>query len=442
MTALVTAQRRVVDGTHVEVAVVGGGQAGLSISWHLTRQGVDHVVLERDTIAHDWIDRRWDAFTLVTPNWQCVLPGFAYDGDDPDGFMGRDEVHAWIRRYAASFDAPVVEGVLVTRLREAAAGGFEVVTDQGTIVADQVVLATGGYHRPVLPAVAAGVSDDVVQVHSADYRSPQALPEGGVLVVGSGQSGAQIAEDLHLAGRQVHLALGSAPRCARFYRGRDCIAWLSDMGVYDVPVQAQVGGLTKRESTNHYMTGRDGGRDIDLRAFALEGMRLYGRLTGAEGTALTFRPTAEASLDHADSVMESIKTDIDRFIERTGVDAPVEPRYVPVWRPEAEVTSLDLREAGITSVVWSAGFRADWSWVQVGVFDGGGVPTHHRGVTTAPGLHFLGLPWLHTWGSGRFEAIARDAAHVAESIAARAGGAGRAGRADRSVLAEKAVAAG
>jgi cation diffusion facilitator CzcD-associated flavoprotein CzcO len=171
----VTAPRRVVDGTHVEVAVVGGGQAGLSISWHLTRQGVDHVVLERDTIAHDWIDRRWDAFTLVTPNWQCVLPGFAYDGDDPDGFMGRDKVHTWIRRYAASFDAPVVEGVLVTRLRESAEGGFEVVTDQGTIRADQVVLATGGYHRPVLPAVAAGVSDDVVQVHSADYRSPQAL---------------------------------------------------------------------------------------------------------------------------------------------------------------------------------------------------------------------------------------------------------------------------
>ena len=428
-----TAPRRVVDGTHVEVAVVGAGQAGLSISWHLTRQGVDHVVLERDTIGHDWLDRRWDAFTLVTPNWQCVLPGFAYDGDDPDGFMRRDEVHAWIRRYAASFDAPVVEGVLVTRLREGAGGGFEVVTDQGTVVADQVVVATGGYHRPVLPAVAARVSDDVVQVHSADYRSPRALPEGGVLVVGSGQSGAQIAEDLHLAGRRVHLALGSAPRCARRYRGRDCIAWLSDMGVYDIPVQAQVGGLTKRESTNHYMTGRDGGRDIDLRTFALEGMQLLGRLTGAEGTALTFSPTAEASLDHADSVMESIKSDIDRHIERTGVDAPVEPPYVPVWRPETETTSLDLREAGITSVVWSAGFRSDYSWVQVGVFDGAGHPTHQRGSTTTPGLHFLGLPWLHTWGSGRFEAIARDAAHLADGIAARAG---------RSPLAEEPVAAG
>lgn len=408
---------RVVDGSFVEVAVIGGGQAGLSISWHLTQRGIEHVVLERDRIAHDWADRRWDNFTLVTPNWQCVLPGYPYDGDDPNGFMKRDEVLAWIRRYAESFDAPVVEGVLVTRLREAQGGGFEVVTDQGTVRATQVVVATGGYHVPVLPEAASRIRSDIVQVHSADYRSADALPAGGVLVVGSGQSGAQIAEDLFLAGREVHLALGSAPRCARFYRGRDCIAWLSDMGVYEIPVQAQVGGLTKRESTNHYMTGRDGGRDIDLRAFALDGMRLYGRLTGGIGATLSFSPTAEASLDHADSVMESIKTDIDRHIDRHGIEAPVEDRYVPVWRPEAEVTTLDLDEAGITSIVWSAGYRSDYSWVQVGVFDGAGHPTHQRGATATPGLFFLGLPWLHTWGSGRFEAIARDAEHLAGVIA-------------------------
>jgi putative flavoprotein involved in K+ transport len=410
---------RIVDGSHVGVAVVGAGQAGLSMSWQLTRQGIDHVVLERDTVAHDWADRRWDNFTLVTPNWQCVLPGYAYDGPDPDGFMKRDEVLAWIRRYVDSFDAPLVTGVLVTRLREAAGGGFEVVTDQGTVTADQVVVATGGYHVPVLPAASGRVSRSITQVHSADYRSAEALPEGGVLVVGSGQSGAQIAEDLFLAGREVHLALGSAPRCARFYRGRDCIAWLEDMGVYAIPVHAQVGGLTKRESTNHYMTGRDGGRDIDLRSFALGGMHLYGRLTTGEGTSVEFSPTAEASLDHADSVMESIKSDIDRYIEREGIDAPREERYVPVWKPESEVTALDLDAAGITSIVWSAGYRSDYSWVQVGVFDGAGHPTHQRGVTSTPGLYFLGLPWLHTWGSGRFAAIARDSAHLATAIADR-----------------------
>lgn len=406
----------VAPGLHVEVAVVGGGQAGLSLSRLLTDDGIDHVVLERGTIGHDWVDRRWDAFTLVTPNWQCRLPGYPYDGPDPDGFMTRDEVHTWVRRYADTFDAPVAEHVEVTRLRERAGGGFELVTSAGSITADQVVVATGGYHRPVLPAVASRVPLDVVQLHSADYRSAEALPPGAVLVVGSGQSGAQIAEDLFLAGREVHLALGSAPRVARFYRGRDCVAWLQDMGVYDVPVHAQVGGLTKRESTNHYVTGRGGGRDIDLRAFARDGMHLYGRLAEVEGSGLRFAPTAEASLDYADSVAESIKDDIDRFIAAHGIDAPVESRYEPVWRPEIENERLDLVESGVTSVIWAVGFRSDYRWVEIGVFDGAGHPTHQRGVTSTPGLSFLGLPWLHTWGSGRFEAIARDASHLAEEV--------------------------
>jgi putative flavoprotein involved in K+ transport len=406
----------ITPGRHVQVAVVGGGQAGLAISWYLTHDGIDHVVVERDTIAGDWRDRRWHNFTLVTPNWQCRLPGYPYDGPDPDGFMTRDETHAWVRAYADTFGAPVVEHTSVTRVRELEDGGFEVATSAGTLTADQVVIATGGYHVPVLPALSANVPASVVQVHSADYRSADALPEGGVLVVGSGQSGAQIAEDLHLAGRQVHLAMGDAPRCARFYRGRDCIAWLSDMGVYDVPVEAQVGGLSKRESTNHYMTGRGGGRDIDLRAFARDGMALYGRLLGVDGTHLTFAPTAEAALDHADSVMESIKDDIDRWIAAQGIDAPTEERYRPAWRPEREIEDLDLAAAGITSIVWAVGFRTDYRWVQVGVFDGGGHPTHRRGVTVVPGLYFLGLPWLRTWGSGRFEAVARDAEHIAAEV--------------------------
>ncbi|MCJ1704627.1 MULTISPECIES: MSMEG_0569 family flavin-dependent oxidoreductase [unclassified Rathayibacter] len=404
------------NGRHLPVAVIGAGQAGLSISRLLTDQGVEHLVIERDSIAHDWIDRRWDNFTLVTPNWQCRLPGYPYDGDDPDGFMTRAEVHAWVRRYAESFGAPVAEDTEVLRLRESADGAFEIVTSRGTITADQVVVATGGYHRPVLPAVAHRIPDSIVQLHSADYRSAAALPEGGVLVVGSGQSGAQIAEDLFLEGRDVHLALGTAPRVARFYRGRDCVAWLADMGVYDVPVHAQVGGLSKRESTNHYVTGRGGGRDIDLRAFARDGMTLYGRLQQVDGGSLRFAPTAEASLDYADSVAESIKNDIDAYIERSGVSAPTEARYAPVWRPEHEIEELDLAAAGITSIVWAVGFRSDYSWMQIGVFDGAGHPTHRRGATAVPGLHFLGLPWLNTWGSGRFEAIARDAEHVAEQL--------------------------
>lgn len=396
----------------VAVAIVGGGQAGLALSRLLGERGVEHVVFERESMVHEWRDRRWDSFTLVTPNFQCRLPGYAYDLGDPDGFMGRDEVYTWLRGYAATFDPPIREGVAVTRLGPHALGGFLVTTSEGDWRADAVVIATGGYHEPVIPGFAARIPDRVDQLHSSAYRSPEALRDGAVLVVGSGQSGAQIAEDLHLAGRRVHLALGDAPRCARFYRGRDCIAWLEEMGVYDIPVGDQAGGPAKRESANHYMTGRDGGRDIDLRRFASEGMRLWGRATGLVEGIMGFTPTVERSLDRADAVMESIKDDIDRYIDRVGVDAPTEPRYAPVWRPEREVTELDLEAEGITSVVWSIGYRSDYRWIDLGVFDGRGHPTHDRGVTSAPGLYFLGLPWLHTWGSGRFAGIARDAEHL------------------------------
>jgi putative flavoprotein involved in K+ transport len=405
------------------VVVVGGGQAGLSTSWYLTRDGVDHVVLEAATAAHEWADTRWDTFTLVTPNWHCRLPGYVYDGPDPDGFMTRDEVVAWIGGYAATFGPPLLEHTRVTSLVERDGGGFVLETTgpdgEVTWEAEHVVLATGGYHQPIVPPWAGAIDPSVVQVHSADYRRPDQLPAGAVLVVGSGQSGAQIAEDLHLAGRRVHLALGDAPRVARTYRGRDCMTWLSDMGLYDTAVAQYPGGLAAREKTNHYVTGRDGGRDIDLRAFALDGMRLYGLLDGLSapgGSHLTFRPTMTAALDAADATYNSICRDIDRWIEAEGIDAPPASAYEPVWTPDADPLELDLAEAGITSVVWAIGYRPDYRWVGVGVFDGHGRPTHTRGVSAVPGLYFLGLPWLHTWGSGRFLGIARDAEHVAGCI--------------------------
>lgn len=405
------------------VAIIGGGQAGLSTSWFLTRDGVDHLVIEAATAAHEWADSRWDSFTLVTPNWHCRLPGYVYDGPDPDGFMTRDEVVAWLGGYAATFGPPLLEHTRVTSLVERAGGGFvlETVGPDGpeTIEAEHVVVATGGYHLPIVPPWAGALDPHVTQLHSAHYRHPGQLPDGAVLVVGSGQSGAQIAEDLHLAGRQVHLALGDAPRVARTYRGRDCMTWLADMGLYDTPVTQYPGGLAAREKTNHYVTGRDGGRDIDLRAFARDGMRLYGLLAGLErpgGSRLVFEPTMTAALDAADATYNSICRDIDRWIDAQGIDAPPPSTYEPVWTPDADPTGLDLAEAGITSVVWAIGYRPDYRWVGVGVFDGHGRPTHTRGVTSVPGLYFLGLPWLHTWGSGRFHGIARDAEHVAACL--------------------------
>jgi putative flavoprotein involved in K+ transport len=253
-------------------------------------------------------------------------------------------------------------------------------------------------------------------LQSSHYRNPQALPEGAVLVVGSGQSGAQIAEDLHLAGRKVYLAVGEAPRCARFYRGRDVVDWLADMRYYDMPVDQHPLREGVRDNTNHYVTGRDGGRDIDLRRFALEGMELYGRLDDLRDGRLQFAPNLIDALDSADDTYNRINASIDGFIEKHGVDAPAGTPYEPVWRPEGERTSLDLAASGITSIVWCIGFRPDFSWIDAPVFNGRGYPAHVRGITPQAGLYFIGLPWLHTWGSGRFSGIARDAGHVVDTI--------------------------
>ncbi|MDX3247480.1 MSMEG_0569 family flavin-dependent oxidoreductase [Streptomyces sp. ME18-1-4] len=403
-------------GTPVPVAVVGGGQAGLSMSYCLRERGVEHVVIEANQVGHEWRERRWDSFCLVTPNWQCKLPGYPYQGDDPDGFMVRDEIVRYLEDYVAFFRPPLVEGVSVTRLCRTSAGAFGLSTTAGDFTADQVVVATGPYHAPSVPPMAQRLPDHIAQVHSSRYRRPDQLPEGAVLVVGTGQSGCQIAEDLHLAGREVHLAVGSAPRVARFYRGRDCVAWLDAMGHYGRSIDEFDDAGAVRMRVNHYVTGRDGGRDIDLRVFARDGMRLYGRLTHIGGTALEFADDLKMNLDHADAVADGIKDAIDAYVAAHGIDAPTEPRYVPVWEPDEQPGELDLEAAGIRSVVWSTGFRRDHGWIEAPVFDGRGYPMHWRGVTSAPGLHFLGLPWQHSWGSGRFEAVGRDAEFLAAHI--------------------------
>jgi putative flavoprotein involved in K+ transport len=411
------------DGEHRAVVVIGAGQAGLSLSWHLTRRGVDHLVLERHRVGHDWRSARWDSFCLVTPNWQCRLPGFPYAGRDPDGFMTRDEIVAYLEDYVASFAPPVREGVSVSELRQDPGGTFSVTTTHGLLRADQVVVATGGYQVPKVPRFAERLPAHIAQFHSSAYRSADALPPGAVLVVGSGQSGAQIAEDLHFAGRTVHLAVGRAPRVARFYRGRDVVAWLHDMEYYDIPVHEHPLREGVRGNTNHYVTGRDGGRDIDLRLLATQGMRLYGRLADVAGERVWFGDDLRHNLDHADEVSESIKTSIDKHIAVAGVNVPIEARYTPVWVPPRDAPrELDLDAAGVAAVVWCVGYRTDYGWIDVPVFNGRGYPTHQRGVTSAPGLYFLGLPWLHTWGSGRFSGIARDAEHLAHVISSRVAG--------------------
>jgi putative flavoprotein involved in K+ transport len=404
--------------THYSAIVIGGGQAGLSASYYLQQQDIDHLVLEKHSLTHTWRNQRWDSFCLVTPNWQCALPGYPYAGDDPHGFMKKDQIIAYLDGFIAQVKAPVREGCAVQRLTPRPEGGYLLGTSLGEFSADQVIVASGGYHTPIIPRLAERLPAEISQIHSEQYRNAEALPEGAVLVVGSGQSGAQIAEDLHLAGRKVFLAVGDAPRCARFYRGRDVVDWLADMGYYDIGVDTHPLREGVRDNTNHYVTGRDGGRDIDLRRFAREGMQLFGRLERLEGSVLRFSADLAAKLDAADAVYNRINGSIDKYIAERGIAAPEPSAYEPLWSPETPVTELDLAGSGITSVVWCIGFQPDFSWVEVPVFNGRSYPGHQRGVTAHKGLYFLGLPWLHTWGSGRFSGVARDAEYVVQRVKA------------------------
>jgi putative flavoprotein involved in K+ transport len=402
---------------HYSAVVIGGGQAGLSASHYLKTHGIDHVVFEKKTVAHKWKDERWDAFCLVTPNWQCQLPDHPYDGEDPHGFMVKDEIIAYVDRFVKKVNAPVLEGTSVTSL-EKVGDLFRIETSAGIVTADSVVIATSLYSRPAIPRAAERLPDDILQVHTADYRNAGQLPEGAVVVVGSGQSGCQIAEDLHLAGRKVHMVTGNAPRCARFYRGRDVVDWLADVGQYDITI-AHDGMTKKKHDTNHYLTGRDGGRDLDLRKFALEGMALYGRMETVSGGRMIFEPNLKANLDNADRVYNGINALIDRHIAEKGIDAPPPSVYAPLWEPESEPAELDLKAEGISSVIWATGFSPDWSFVGLPIFDGTGYPVQRRGITGIDGVYVLGLPWLWTWGSGRFLAVGKDAEHVVGHLAAQ-----------------------
>ena len=396
---------------HYSVLIVGGGQAGLSVSHYCQQHKLDHLIVEKHRVMHAWKEKRWDSFTLVTPNWQCLLPDHPYQGDDPHGFMKRDEIIEYLEAFERKVDAPVLAHTEVTGIKHDGSR-FLVNTSNGDFSADQVVVASGSYQHPIIPRLAERLPAGIQQLHSEQYKNPQQLQDGAVLVVGSGQSGAQIAEDLHLAGKQVYLAVGDAPRCARFYRGRDVVDWLTDMRYYEMPVHEHPLKEGVRDNTNHYVTGRDGGRDIDLRKFAAEGMALFGKLQDFSDGRLRFAPGLAKALDAADKTYNGINERIDQYIEAHGIDAPPGGRYTPVWQPSEERQSLDLAASGITDIVWCIGFTPDYRWLDIPIFNGRGYPTHERGVTPFPGLYFVGLPWLYTWGSGRFSGIDRDARHI------------------------------
>ncbi|MDP5218526.1 MSMEG_0569 family flavin-dependent oxidoreductase [Ruegeria sp. 2205SS24-7] len=407
--------------THREqktVVIVGGGQAGLSVSYYLCRKGIDHVVLERFGKFHSWRVNRWDSFCLVTPNWQCRLPDFPYKGNDPDGFMVKDEITDYLDAFAETFNPPIIEDCSVTRITKRPGGGYLVDSSKGNFTTDQVVIATGGYDNPIVPPYTDQLDPSIVQVHSVDYRRPEQMPEGATLVVGTGQSGVQLMEDMHLQGRKVHLAVGPAPRSPRKYRGRDATDWLYEMGHYHITIDQHPNPEHALTKTNHYMTGRDGGHEIDLRKFALEGVSLYGSVAGMEGQRIRFLPDLGTNLDDADDSYIGIRQAIDAYIEKNNIDAPAEPAFEKFWHPAQEITEIDCEVEGITSILWAIGFRPDYDWIDVDVFDPRGRPVYDRGICREDGFYFVGLGWLNTWGSGRFLGIDEDARYLAEAIEA------------------------
>jgi putative flavoprotein involved in K+ transport len=406
----------------IETVVVGAGHAGLTTSWFLREAGREHVVLDqRERLGGGWQDR-WDGFRLVSPNWTTALPGFDYDGTDPDGFMPRDEVVDRMRRYAAAIDAPVRLGTTVRRL-SAADGGthrFRLETDAGTIEARDVIVATGAFHAPRIPAVSGGISPRVRQVHSHEYRRHSDLPPGRVLVVGTGQTGVQLAEELRAAGREVILSVGHCGRAPRRYRGRDTFWWLrrlaeeSASGRRGLPSVDELPDPRGRLAGNPHMSGHGGGHDTNLRKFAADGMRLVGRLDGADGERVRFAPGLEANLEFADTFFDDrFRPLCEALIERTGLDLPPDDRE-PFAYTVPEVSELDLAAEGVSTVLWTSGYGFDFGWIDLPIFDEMGFPRTTRGVSAVPGLSFIGTLWQFNLASANLVGVALDARHLAE----------------------------
>ena len=417
--------------TRVDVAVIGAGQAGLTMSWHLQQAGREHVLLERRaTLGGGWQDR-WDAFRLVSPNWTASFPDAPYNGPEPDGFMPRDELVGRIAGYVGQIGAPVVLEAGVERLRPAADGaGFALETTQGPLVARQVIVATGGFHRPNIPAVAEQLPARVLSLHSSVYRRERDLPSGAVLVVGTGQTGCQLTEELRDAGREVFLSGGAAGRVPRTYRGRDMFAWLADLGWHGerlgtpLPNVVTLPDPRRRLAANPQLSGHKGGHDIDLRQMALDGTTLLGRLTGIDGERVTFAPDLHANLAFAESFFEErFRKLIDAYIEASGLDCPAaEAVDVATFEPPI-IDALELDRSGVATVLWTSGYRQSLDWIEPSITDDMGFARQDRGVSETPGLFFIGSLWQWDQTSATLFGVGRDAAILAQRMGLATGSA-------------------
>ena len=404
----------------VETVIVGGGQAGLAMSYHLAQRGREHLVLERARVAERWRSERWDSLCFQFPNWSLALPGQVYAGDEPDAFAHKDEVVHFIERYAARIASPMRSSVDVTALRRASSGvGFELTTSQGRIAARHVVVATGPYQRPRLPHWSRQLKANVLQQHARDYRCPQALPDGAVVVIGSGASGCQIADELLEAGRRTFLSVGRHRRVPRHYRGHDVFWWRREMGELDRTVDDMSPELRPPPPL---VTGANGGYEVDLRRSAERGLRLCGHLSGVADGTLAWADDLQGTLRAGDQHYRTFICEVDAHVARSGLDVPQGPDAADVWVDRSNTaqlvspSTLDLRAEQVGAVIWATGYTLNFSWIEIPVFDAAGVPQQRRGAASVPGLYFLGLHWLHTAKSSFLCGVGEDAAHIAACI--------------------------
>lgn len=405
---------------HHHVVIVGAGQGGLSVSYYLTKFDIPHVILDRGGVAHAWKAHRWDSFCLVTPNWSVDLPGLPYAGSEPFGFMPRDAFVTYMEAWAAGFDAPVRAGIDVSKIGSHE-GKFKLETNRGTITADAVIVATATYQHPRIPAVASQLPPSIHQVHAENYKNPDQCPQGAVLVVGSGQTGCQIVEDMRRAGRPVYLCVGRTGRLPRRYRGRDCLEWQRDMGLLD-RTPDMLDSPAERFLGDPHLTGRDGGATVSLHDYAKRGVTLLGRLESLEGDTLHFGANLQDDMRYADNFSEDLMRRIDDHITRANIQAPPPTGAEIAGGPDTDDWSIDTIErltfsgSGIRTVIWATGFTYDFSWIDYPVTDEMGYPVTRDGATCVEGLYFCGLNWMTRRKSGILFGVKEDARTVAEKV--------------------------
>jgi len=399
----------------IETIIVGAGQAGLATSYHLKQLGREHIIFEAaEKPAHAWRNDRWDSFTFVTPNWTIQLPGAIYDGNDPDGYLPKEEIIAYFERYVEKYALPVQFKTSVLEVAPMDGGRYQVKTEAGIYQAKNVVIATGSFQKPKIPAFSADIPKNILQLHSGKYRNPNQLVDGAVLVIGAGQSGLQIAEELYQSGRKVYLAAGFAPRTPRRYRGRDIFAWLVDAGFFE-QTPDKLPSPKARFGSNPQLSGKDGGHSLNLHQFTRDGVTLLGHMAGVQAGKAMFKPDLKEILARSDKAEKDIIAMIDRYIETKGIAAPQEiiPELQDGYAAE-EITELDLKAAEINTVIWAMGYTFDYSLVKLPVTDDDGFPVTQHGVTQYPGLYFVGMNWL----SKRKSTLVLGVNEDAESIVA------------------------